>query len=253
MGSRKWPKIMDFRVNLVGINMGSRLGSSRIFHHPIFPDFSSWHPRRSESFGGGRTRSSWTQTIRVWSARSMEPATFSSEFFSKAIGSTIPKFTIHGRFLALQNVGGLLNCFKRTFSIYPTLSSSLGWMCEKRWIVCFSRPSLGREAKTRGPLKPRPAICVSSPEKVICLGFGWFLTMVMNWKLRGPYMPLSYFSPELNKGELSFWAFDNIQNNILLMQIVFFFLPLPPSVHHNVYTCVYTHIYIIYPSIYPSI
>ena len=76
--------------------------------------------------------------------------------------------------------------------------------------------------------------------------------MVMNWKLRGPYMPLSYFSPELNKGELSFRAFDNIQNNILLMQIVFFLLPLPPSVHHNVYTCVY--IYIIYHiSIYLSI
>ena len=133
-------------------------------------------------------------------------------------------------------------------------------MCEKRWIVlcqlgraCFSRPSLGREAKTRGPLKPRPAICGSSSEKVIWLGFGGFLTMVMNWKLCGPYMPFSYLSPELNKGELSFWAFDNIQNNILLMQIVFFFLPLPPSVHHNVYTCVYTYIYIYIISIYLSV
>lgn len=94
MGSGKWPKIMEFRLNLVGINMWSRLGSSIIQSFQIFPvgipggvkvlaEVERDHPGLRPSQSGAPD---------VWN---QQP---SAANFSKAIGSTIPKFTINGRY-----------------------------------------------------------------------------------------------------------------------------------------------------------
>ena len=94
MGSGKWPKIMEFRLNFVGINMGSRLGSSIIQSFQIFPvgipgglkvlaEVDRDHPGLRASQSGAPD---------VWN---QQP---SAANFGKAIGSTIPKFTINGQY-----------------------------------------------------------------------------------------------------------------------------------------------------------